>query len=206
MGKIGARKNSILKAICTAPSFNKTPAGASTPPIPYPTTQDLSNSVSVTPTVRFNGDPAYVLSRSRQPKCKGDDPGVAKGVKSGTVNGYVKPTGAAAHFRAEGKYVVRQGDANVMNGGNNPGIYITAQMPSVPAGGVAAAANSDDSSPPVQAETAAESAFLAAQGDTLVPSLGEFAETGKLLAMAAVANKAGVVPAPCVEFIPGKKG
>ncbi|GGC13141.1 DUF4150 domain-containing protein [Pseudoduganella buxea] len=205
MGKIGARRNSILKAVCTAPSFNKTPVGASTPPLPYATTQDLSNSVSITPTVRFNGDPAYVLDRTQQPNCRGDDPGVAKGVKSNTVNGYVKPTGAASHFRAEGKYVVRQGDPNVMNGGNNPGIYITAQVPSA-AGGVAAAAGSDDSSPPVQAETPEEAAFLAAQGDALVPSLGAYAETGKLLGMAAVARKAGIQAAPCAEFIPGKKG
>jgi len=205
MGKIGARRNSILKAICTAPSFNKTPVGASTPPIPYPTTQDLSNSASTTPTVRFNGDPAYVLSRTKQPGCRGDDPGVAKGVKSNTVNGYVKPTGAADHFRAEGKYVVRQGDTNVMNGGNNPGIYVTAQLPSI-SGGVAAAAASDDSSPAVQAETPAETSFLAAQGDSLVPSLGHFAQTGKLLVMAAIAKKAGVMPAPCAQFIPGKKG
>lgn len=204
MGKIGARRNSILKAVCTAPSFNRTPIGASTPPLPYPTTQDLSNSVSITPTVRFNGDPAYVLSRSEQPRCKGDDPGVAKGVKSNTVNGYVKPTSAADHFRAEGKYVVRQGDTNVMNGGNNPGIYITAQLPSA-SGGIAAAATSDDSSPPIQAETPDEEAFLAGQGDALVPSLGEFAHNGALLTMAAVAKKAGVQPAPCAEFIPGKK-
>ncbi len=205
MGKIGARRNSILKAICTAPSFNKTPVGASTPPLPYPTTQDLSNSQSITPTVRFNGDPAYVLSRTQQPKCKGDDPGIAKGVKSNTVNGYVKPTGAASHFRAEGKYVVRQGDTNVMNGGNNPGIYITAQLPSAP-GGVAAAAASDDSSPPVQPQTPDEASFLAAQGDALVPYLGEFANTGKLLSMAAIAKKVGVQPASCAGFVPGKKG
>ena len=203
MGKIGARKNSVLKAVCTAPSFNKTPVGSSTPPLPYPTTQDLSNSVSVTPSVRFNGDPAYVISRSQQPRCKGDNPGVAKGVKSGTVNGYVKPTGSATHFKAEGKLVVRQGDRNVMNGGNNPGIYVTAQLPSI--GGAAAAAASDESSPPVQPETPAEAAFLASQGDDLLPSLGKFAETGKLLAMAAVATKAGMSPAPCVSFVPGKK-
>lgn len=205
MGKIGARKNSILKAICTAPSFNKTPVGASMPPIPYPTVQDLANSTAITPTVRFNGDPAYVLSKTRQPACRGDDAGVGKGVKSNTVNGYVKPTGAASHFRAEGKYVVRQGDRNVMNGGNNPGIYITSQMPSM-GGGAAAAAASDDSSPAVQAETPQEEAFLAAQGDALVPALGAYADTGKLLAMAAVAKQADVLPAPCLGFVPGKRG
>ncbi|MET3120418.1 hypothetical protein AAKU64_004670, partial [Undibacterium sp. GrIS 1.8] len=44
---IGARKNATFKAISTAPSFNKTPVGSATPPLPYPTIQDLSNSLSV---------------------------------------------------------------------------------------------------------------------------------------------------------------
>lgn len=205
MGKIGARKNSILKAVCTAPSFNKTPVGASTPPLPYPTTQDLSNSAAIAKSVKFNTDPAYVLSKSEQPSCKGDDPGVAKGVKSNTVNGYVRPTSAAPHFRAEKKYVVRQGDKNVMNGGNNPGIYITTQVPHPP-GAAKTAAESGDCAPPIMPETPAEEAFLAEQGDTFAAILGEHVNTGKILAMDAVAAKAGVVLAPCAGFVPGQKG
>jgi uncharacterized protein (DUF1330 family) len=154
--------------------------------------------------VNFNDDPAYVLKRSRQPSCKGDNPGVLKGVRSNTVNGYVMPKAAAKHFRAEGKYVVRQGDRNVMNGGNNPGIYVTMQLPSMSFS--VAGANSDDESPPVQPETSAESDFLASQGDALAPSLGSMAETGKLLAMDAVAKASGVLPSPLAGFVPGKKG
>jgi len=84
---IGARKNACFKAVSTAPSINKTPVGAATPPLPYPVFQDLSNSTGIVPSVRFNGDPAYVLDQTTQPSCKGDDPGTAGGVKSGTVNG-----------------------------------------------------------------------------------------------------------------------
>lgn len=204
MGKIGARQNASLKAVSTAPSINKTPMGNSTPPIPYATTQDLANSASVAASVKFNGNPVYVLNMTQQPACKGDDPGNANGIKSGTVNGYVKPTGAASHFKAEKHYVVRQGDPNVMNGGNNPGVYITSQVPHAP-GGVKAATSSDQSSPPVQAETPKEEAFLSAQGNALVPALGASANTGKLLAMAVVAAHAGAVLAPCVGFVPGKK-
>ena len=128
---LGARKNGKFKAVCTAPSFNKTPVGSSTPPLPYPTVQDLSNSVGVTPTVKFNTDPAYVLDRSTQPSCKGDNPGTAGGVKSGTVNGEVKPVKGSTTVRAEKKHVIRVGDPNTMNGGNNPGRYISQPAPGV---------------------------------------------------------------------------
>lgn len=205
MGKIGARKNFILKAVSTAPSFNKTPVGSSTPPVPYPTTQNLSNSVSVASSVRFNGDPAYVLDKTQQPSCKGDDAGLAKGVKSNTVNGYVKPTGAAAHFRAEKKFVVRQGDTNVMNGGNNPGIYVTSQMPSL-TGGAATAGDADEHSPAIEAETPAEHAFLGCQPPLSLPTPEPFANTGSLLALALKAKQSKTSTASLVQFVPGKRG
>jgi Domain of unknown function (DUF4150)/HNH/ENDO VII superfamily nuclease with conserved GHE residues len=130
VNKIAARKSDSFKAVSTAPSFNKTPVGSSTPPLPYPTTQDLSNSVATATKTNFNGDPAYMLDQSKQPAGKGDDAGTLKGVKSSTVNGEVKPTGGSTTFRVEKKWVVREGEANTMNGGNNPGIYITTQAAS----------------------------------------------------------------------------
>ncbi|MDQ1817205.1 DUF4150 domain-containing protein [Massilia sp. CCM 9210] len=211
MGKIGARKNMIFKAVSTAPSFNKTPVGSSTPPIAYPTTQDLSNSVSVAATVRFNGDPAYVLDKTKQPSCKGDDPGVAKGIRSNTVNGYVKPTGSALHFRAEKKFVVRHGDPNVMNGGNNPGIYLTSQVATPAAGDVA----TDSTSPEISPETPAENSFLASQRPPSVSTTDSFLNTGKLLSLAvdaaiaaknAKVSKTPSAPLSSLAFIPGKKG
>lgn len=126
---LGARQDSSFKAVSTAPSINKTPAGSAMVPLPYPTTQDLSNSVSVVSSVKFNGDPCYTLDHSTQPSCKGDNPGTGTGVKSGTVNGEVKPTKASSTVRAGGNKVVRQNDPNTMNGGNNPGIYLTAPAP-----------------------------------------------------------------------------
>ncbi|MBN3854825.1 DUF4150 domain-containing protein [Paraburkholderia sp. Ac-20340] len=130
MPKPGAHKIGEFKAVSTAPSINKTQVGSSVVPLPYPTTQDLGSSVGVVPSVRFRGTPAYVLDQSTQPSCTGDSAGALKGVKSGTVNGEVKPTSASATVRAGGKYVVRAGDSNTMNGGNNPGIYVVAPGPS----------------------------------------------------------------------------
>jgi Domain of unknown function (DUF4150)/HNH/ENDO VII superfamily nuclease with conserved GHE residues len=128
--KIAARKSDSFKAVSTAPSFNKTPVGSSTPALPYPTTQDLSNSVATATKTNFNGDPAYMLDQSKQPAGKGDAPGSLKGVRSGTVTGDVKPTGGSTTFRVEEKWVVREGEANTMNGGNNPGVYVTTQAAS----------------------------------------------------------------------------
>lgn len=149
--KIGARKNGIFKAISTAPSFNYTPLGTGMVPLPYPTTIDLTNSAGVASSVRFNGQPVYTLSSS-QPSCKGDEHGSGGGIKSGTVNGEVKPTGASTTVRAEGKRVVRDGDPCTMNGGNNPGIYTT-----VPAASSAAPRDAlATSNPPIKLETPAE--------------------------------------------------
>lgn len=177
---IAARKDGIFRAISTAPSFNKTPVGSSTPPLPYPTLQDLGNSVGVVPTVRLNGKPAYVLGQSTQPSGKGDEPGVAKGIKSGTVTGEVKPVKGSTTVRFGGKAVVRHGDPCTMNGGNNPGIYCTTQVPSTVAPKVTTRAK-------VVPQTKQEESFLdkamdgvrsAAKGyqDNVSKSLHDFAE------------------------------
>jgi len=154
---IGARKSESFKAVSTAPSFNKTPVGSSTPILPYPTVVDLTNSVDVVMNVRFNGDPAYVLGQTTQPNCKGDDAGTLKGVRSGTVNGEVRPVKGSSTVRAGGKPVVRQGDACTMNGGNNPGIYTTVQVPN---GGIADGKPTKNTDPPVKAETPQEKSWL----------------------------------------------
>ncbi|MEJ2466320.1 MAG: DUF4150 domain-containing protein, partial [Candidatus Thiodiazotropha sp.] len=126
---LGTRKQGLFKAICTAPSINKTPAGSSMVPIPYPVMHDLSNSVGVIKNVQLNGHPAYVLKKSTQPKCKGDNAGVGKGIKSGTVTGKVKPVKGSSSVRITGKPVIREMDPCTLNGGNCPGIYTTQPVP-----------------------------------------------------------------------------
>lgn len=153
INRVGARRDAGFKAIGTAPSINKTPIGPSMVPLPYPTVQDLSNSVGTASSVRFNGEPAYVLNRSTQPKGTGDEPGTGKGVRSGTVTGEVRPVVGSSTVRVEGKYVVRDGDACTMNGGNNPGIYLTSPAPGC---AVSKGTFTGDTDPPVRAETPAE--------------------------------------------------
>jgi hypothetical protein len=132
--KLGARKNSSWKAICTAPDFCKTPVGSSTPPIPYQVIADLGQSENCVPSVRFNGDPCCVLNPSIIPHCTGDEPGTAKGVRSGTVAGEVQPAGASTTVRATKKPVVREGDPCTLNGGNANGLYTCQPAPGSAAG------------------------------------------------------------------------
>jgi len=149
----GARKNGKFKAVSTAPSFNKTPVGNSTPPLPYPVMQDLGSSAGTVATVKFNGDPAYVLDQTTQPSCKGDAPGSCNGVKSGTVGGEVKPVKGSSTVRVGGKPIIRDGDPCTLNKGNCPGIYVTAPAPPAP---IESGAPSASSNPPVTPETPAE--------------------------------------------------
>jgi uncharacterized Zn-binding protein involved in type VI secretion len=151
--QLGARKDGKFKAVSTAPSINKTPVGSSTPPLPYPVTEDLSSSVGIVPNVRFNGDPAYVLNQSTQPSCTGDAAGSCKGVKSGTVSGEVKPVSGSSTVRISGKPVIRQGDPCTLNGGNCPGIYLTEPAPSASLSGGRPSASAN---PPVKPETPKE--------------------------------------------------
>ena len=132
--KLGARRNSSWKAICTAPDFCKTPVGSSTPPIPYQVIADLGQSENCVPSVRFNGDPCCVLNPSIVPQCTGDEPGTAKGVRSGTVGGQVKPVGASTTVRATKKRVVRKDDPCTLNDGNANGLYTCQPAPGSAAG------------------------------------------------------------------------
>lgn len=130
--KIGARQDTGFMAVSTAPSINKTPLGPTMVPIPYPTVQNLGNSINTARTVKFNGKPVYLLDQTTQSTCAGDAPGTGKGVRSGTVGGEVKPVNGSRTVRIEGRQVVRNGDPCTMNGGNNPGVYV-AHVPPAPA-------------------------------------------------------------------------
>lgn len=100
----------------TLPDVCKTPMGASTPPIPYPVVAKLADSASPVPSVRANGKPAVVFANSFVPTTIGDQPGVANGVKSGTVGGKCHPQEHTNTVRAGNKLVLRHGDKFWMNG------------------------------------------------------------------------------------------
>ena len=111
----GARKNSIFKAVSLVPNVCKTPMGPNMVPVPYPIIADLSNSVEVAKSVRFNGDGVFLLSDSVVTNVTGNEAGTGGGMKSGVNKGKVRATQSADSVRGEKKYVVGHGDECDMN-------------------------------------------------------------------------------------------
>lgn len=111
----GARKNSIFKAVSLVPDVCKTPMGPNMVPVPYPIVGDLSNSMEVAKSVKFNGDPVFLLSASVVTTVTGNEAGIGGGMKSGVNKGKVRATGSAKSVRVEKKLVVRHGDECDMN-------------------------------------------------------------------------------------------
>jgi hypothetical protein len=192
--KLGARKNSRFLAICTAPDFCKTPVGSSTPPLPYQVIADLGQSDNTVANVRFTGNPCYVLDQSIVPHCTGDEPGTAKGVKSGTVTGKVEPTRASKTVRATGKQIVRDLDPCTLNGGNCTGIHTTQ-----PAPGCAVAAGGEpnaDTKPAVQPNAREKDRLerLASWWDQKKTEMGAAVENPGQGAIGALKDTANTVP------------
>ncbi|WP_318364961.1 PAAR-like domain-containing protein [Enterobacter sp.] len=149
-----ARQDANWKVISTSPDVCKTPRGDSTPPVPYPVTADMGTAVQVVDSVMANGKPLLILDQSFIPRTKGDAPGTAKGVASGTTGDICEPLAHSSTVRAGGKPVLRHDDAFWMNARNTRGI-ITGQPPAADVTAQAA----DPAAPP---ETPEEQGFLEA--------------------------------------------
>ncbi|WP_225768823.1 PAAR-like domain-containing protein [Inquilinus sp. Marseille-Q2685] len=102
------------------PDVCKTPVGSSTPPIPYSVYALPGEDEKTTPTVFFTGERAFVL-RSNTTCTHGDEPGSAKGIKSGTVGDIAEPLDHSRTVRAEGQPVIRREDRFYLNRGNTFG-------------------------------------------------------------------------------------
>lgn len=117
-------KDTVLMAISSGPSFNYTShkkdaiAG-------YTLYSFIDNAEATAEHTFFNGQPAYLLDQTTQPKCFGDAAGRGGGVKSGTIGGEVKPTSGSSTIFIEGKALIREGDTCTMNNGNVKGKYVT---------------------------------------------------------------------------------
>ncbi|MET3601880.1 DUF4150 domain-containing protein [Martelella mangrovi] len=120
------RDNARPKILSLTPDVCKTPIGSSTPPIPYCVVGYPDEAAdNYTSSVVFTGQKAMVL-RSNTTCCHGDEPGTAKGVKSGTVGDICEPLDHSATVRAEGSPVIRNLDKYYMNRGNTFGcVYWT---------------------------------------------------------------------------------
>ncbi|XUY27078.1 PAAR-like domain-containing protein [Agrobacterium sp. rho-8.1] len=106
-------------AVCLSPDVCRTPDK----PIPYMSWGKADDKTNYSPNVRSNGK---VIKRhdSKFSCCYGDEPGIGKGVKSGTVEDVVEPVTSSAIVRANGIPVQRHSDRCTLNSGNCPGEYI----------------------------------------------------------------------------------
>ncbi|MCR3681245.1 PAAR-like domain-containing protein [Citrobacter freundii] len=165
-----ARQDGQWTVVSLTPDVCKTPMGPSTPPVPYPVTASLNDAVLVVPSVKANGHPVLVLDQSFVPSTKGDEPGVAKGVKSGTVGDICEPLEHSTTFRVSGKPVLRHFDKFWMNARNTTGLII-GQSP-------AASVKAKEADPAIRPETADEQTFM----DTLSRAYEREAESRRLAA------------------------
>lgn len=115
-GNVLARQDGQWTVISLMPDVCKTPMGSSTPPVPYPVTSSLGNSMKTSATVRANSNPVVRFDSSFTPTTMGDAAGAAKGIKSGTVGGQCWPKEKSSTVRMDGKPAVRHGDQFWMNG------------------------------------------------------------------------------------------
>jgi hypothetical protein len=113
---VTARKSSKWIVVSKCPDVCKTPMGSGTPPVPYPVIAKLEQSLNPAETVNANGDPIVVFDSTHTPKTIGDEPGTAKGIKSGTVGSHCWPKERSCSVHARGRHIVRHNDEFWMNG------------------------------------------------------------------------------------------
>lgn len=82
----GLRDTDEARIISLAPDVCRSPSV----PVPYPVVDFCGHDENYTPSVRFTGQKAMVM-RSHTSHVHGDEPGVGKGVVSGTVGGISEP-------------------------------------------------------------------------------------------------------------------
>ncbi|WP_226917460.1 DUF4150 domain-containing protein, partial [Escherichia coli] len=119
-----ARQDGLWIVVSVCPDVCKTPMGSATPPVPYSVIAYLGDAVQIVPSVKVNGCPVLVLDQSFIPYTKGDEPGVAKGFKSGTVGDICEPLEFSKSVFAGGKPVLRHFDKFWMNARNTTGLII----------------------------------------------------------------------------------
>lgn len=116
MSEIVARKQIGWIVVSDLPDVCKTPMGSSTPPVPYPVVAKLIDAVQEVKNVNVNGYPVVVFDQSKLTTTYGDQAGIAKGIKSGTVGGNCFPLDHSDTLKAGKRYLIRHNDKFGMNG------------------------------------------------------------------------------------------
>lgn len=162
----GGRKSPKELVMCSAPDVCQTPMGPATPPVPYQVVGMMSQATGTDATVLLTDQEAFTKA-SVIPMVIGDEPGVATGVKSGTVKGKAEPKLHSSTVFCSGNPICRHDDLFEMNSGNTVGKLMCMEVgPSGMPGEPDVEPNSIDESgeptkptdPPPSPETPAEAA------------------------------------------------
>jgi hypothetical protein len=109
-----ASKSDEAIVVCEAPDVCWTPMGGSMVAVPYMIIGRLDRAEGTASKYLVNGLPAFTMA-SRIPTVEGDEAGTGGGLISGVNCGYCRPIEHSATFKAEGHYLVREGDLVAMN-------------------------------------------------------------------------------------------
>jgi uncharacterized Zn-binding protein involved in type VI secretion len=129
-----AKPVATTTGICFAfPDVLKTAIGTGEVPLPYPNIAQLSQASPTASNVNAGGKP-LILEDSEISSSSGGEAGTGGGVvQPGSHLGACTFTGFSATVKANGKGVVRQGDATDQNDGNATGTVMVG-LPTVLAG------------------------------------------------------------------------
>ena len=119
----GSQQNQLM-AISKTPSFNYT-SHKKDSVAGYNLYQMLDNAEDTISSSTMNGFTVYVMGKTIQPTCMGDEAGIGGGVKSGTVGKEVRATSGAPSILYCGYLSIRAGDTCTMNNENVEGEYIS---------------------------------------------------------------------------------
>ncbi|MFZ3288076.1 MAG: PAAR-like domain-containing protein, partial [Telluria sp.] len=116
-----ATKSKRFYCVSLIPDICKTPIGSSTPPIPYSVVGEFADATDVSPNVKSRSEPVILYQQSVIPTVKGDEPGTAGGIKSGTCGKRVETKTASKTYFGNGTATVQEGCEVWMNNRNTIG-------------------------------------------------------------------------------------
>jgi hypothetical protein len=114
-------KSKRFYCVSIVPDFCRTPIGPSAVPVPYMIIGEFCEATGVSRNITSNGEPVVIHASTVIPTVKGDEPGIAKGIKSNTVGGRVQHMEKSSTLSFNGERAVRVGDLVYMNDKNTIG-------------------------------------------------------------------------------------
>jgi hypothetical protein len=121
MGRELVTKSNRFYCVSIVPDICKTPIGPSTPPIPYTIKGEFEEATGVSRNITSQLEAVVTHVSTVIPQVTGDEPGTAKGVKSGTVGARVQHDEKSSTVSFNGERAVRVGDTVFMNDKNTVG-------------------------------------------------------------------------------------